>query len=644
MTKQVPYTKDNCSYIKVTVTWTRVSDANTWGKLNTKVVAVMPATENYTPAPLFSGENIQSANELNSASAGQINSTPFKFVKEKPVDLYKHTDAELEDNPYLNNTGIIFYNLPKTNDSNGRVFVRPYSALQNGQRWFEIPENGQTGRYFDVINSNKDYYYLEYDTVNPEGSTDDWVIDKTKYQIKTYFRESDENIIYLYKNPDIDISLKSIVDATTFSDTVTQRAVKCVASYSQDDYVQWKSYQWVLYDENGSKINQTEITYDNLIEGNFYGLENGKEYTVALIIETNYNSYIVQTKTFNVSFEVGEDLGVFSIDGFSCDRLCVEVFFQGKIESEGETTTYDNINHVSIYKKEYWLGSNGIYTAVGDYQPVVVADNYFVGKVGTSSGAAILDFNIHNHTYYKYLVRYYNGEDYDTSYEYESDYIAVNWEGWSLTELSLDSDETGVVYLADTSKQWLFKYNISTGQQTQNISRTQQDNLSVYPKFVQGPKNAISGQVTCLLGVDAGPSDYYVVGNKIVNYGGYQEQMPILKRKRGNQPLDILEQWRDFFYSGQPKLLRDTKGQTFIVQLTENSNQVQEGWSQRPEEISFAWMQIDNADGVRILKEGWGARPHNCDEGPIEPTDGTLEIHNDLQALLNKSGITIIGR
>jgi hypothetical protein len=47
--------------------------------------------------------------------------------------------------------------------------------------------------------------------------------------------------------------------------------------------------------------------------------------------------------------------------------------------------------------------------------------------------------------------------------------------------------------------------------------------------------------------------------------GGYIEKMPFSDQLTSNQKVDMLEAWRKICYSGNPKLLKDSKGQKFLI-------------------------------------------------------------------------------
>lgn len=287
----------------------------------------------------------------------------------------------------------------------------------------------------------------------------------------------------------------------------------------------------------------------------------------------------------------------------------------------------DYVNAVAIYKKEIWYKQEG--TTI-----VPVEEKNYTLVTNQSDNGIIKDFNIANNRYYKYLYRFvYSGSG-------ENDLslteglkeiiipIKVKWNGWSLTELHEQEDESGNVYYTASLKDvWKFKNNIQPGDLSQQISKTAQETLAKFPRFVHGPKDVISSNITCLLGRDVLPADIRNIdylyqkekdkdGNNVwgwkgttygrYNAGGYKEELwpdVYYADATSNKSVDMLEKWREFCYSGNPKLLKDNKGQKFIVQVHDTSSRIEDNWNGRPITISFSWTQINSADNVVIIEE-----------------------------------------
>jgi len=188
----------------------------------------------------------------------------------------------------------------------------------------------------------------------------------------------------------------------------------------------------------------------------------------------------------------------------------------------------------------------------------------------------------------------YSGQYYITSGTLSTGYLSgqpiqTHWNEWSLCELvpvdnNIDIPSIKQSYKVNNDQIWLFKYSLDTGSQTQNISRNEIQTLGQYPKMGFGKLNYDSGEVTALL------------GSEIIPYSRYQY---IERRQEArNRPLTtnektaMLQQWKKLVGSKNPKLLKDIKGQSWIVQIIGGSNKVQNFYLNQPDTISFQWKQI----------------------------------------------------
>lgn len=255
-----------------------------------------------------------------------------------------------------------------------------------------------------------------------------------------------------------------------------------------------------------------------------------------------------------------------------------------------------NFTSIDIYKREIWDGGGET-----TYTPVAI--NF--------RNSVLIDYNIANNRYYEYIA-YPTGTDAEGATL--SDAVQVSWPTWSLTELHPVENST-TEFTASPQDVWLFKFNVSMGEQTQNLSKTQQDNLTAYPVFSHGLKNNISSSVTCLLGSEMVPYDY-ITQKRVYNprlgrwetitvpdevTGGYIERLRYGgDNPTSNEQVDMLNAWRQIAYSGNPKLLKDLKGQKFLVQIESSSATIEETWNHKPVSITFSWVEIGSLDGVII--------------------------------------------
>lgn len=258
-------------------------------------------------------------------------------------------------------------------------------------------------------------------------------------------------------------------------------------------------------------------------------------------------------------------------------------------------STGDEYN-VSVFKTEV-QDKNGVLEDVTAQSPVAINTNKF----------HVRDYNVTNDRFYRYYIYpvLNNEEGQQRAVQVSSGTVQTSWTCWSITELHPVVGDS-LSYTVSPSDVWLFKYNVTTGEQTQNISRSEQKTLGRFPRYAQTRQNYIAGTVTCLLGSEMLPMSWVNKQNYkgdiiLAREGGYQEVLPFTSKLSSNDKVDMLNAWRDVVYSPNPKLLKDRKGQSFIVTLTSSTNQPQDNVRYQPDTINFGWTQIGTLDNVQIL-------------------------------------------
>ena len=311
------------------VMFQRTTDADTWGEIYNKIVYVEGGSG------IYQGTNVQIQREEgeDDNANGTINSTPMKWGPEIPLNIYDYTGDALTNNPDINSVGLIFYNdywEDDTSSYEGRLYLRPYVGLTRGMYWQEQgPVRSTNMRQFVIDEVNTDYWYVKYHFrgVN-DGSANfnasNSLIDiGTRYQIKSYFRESDENPFDLYANPDIEVhfypSESEKSEASEMKETenigdevvtlITRRSFWAEATFTQVDYISWKSYRWFLYSglgTSGRLLQSTDTEYGGIPANLFYGLQNNTYYTVVLIMESNTGATMQKNIAIRGSFSTPE--------------------------------------------------------------------------------------------------------------------------------------------------------------------------------------------------------------------------------------------------------------------------------------------------------------------------------------------------
>lgn len=243
-------------------------------------------------------------------------------------------------------------------------------------------------------------------------------------------------------------------------------------------------------------------------------------------------------------------------------------------------------NSYSIYKKEVADG-------ITYYSPVAI----------DTTQTTVYDFNVTAGREYQYIA--YSAEGNPTAIQKLAQPIKVDWDCWSLTELTpvrIDTASPAIkkAYVANPTNVWLFKYDVESGDQAQNISKTEQKTLGQFPRFAHGRQNNISSSVSCYLGSEIINLGCLTEEEKIPYAQGYLERLPWKSHLTTNQKVMMLQEWRKVVASKNPKLIKDRKGQAFIVQITSGSNKPTDNIGYQPDKINFSWTQIASLDDTII--------------------------------------------
>lgn len=310
-----------------------------------------------------------------------------------------------------------------------------------------------------------------------------------------------------------------------------------------------------------------------------------------------------------------------------CVRISVSPEFIDRSSQPSTNNDFLYLKEFSVFKREYkklYRYNNGQREEkilIGNkWDPVVLN----LKATDASSAINLLDFNVKSGYSYQYVI--FPG-DYSASM-LKVPYIYANtgktergtsaydqnngWrpfssrlskpvrstlQYWSIVNLIPTQEDSQIgadinTYVADTDNVWMFKYQLENGSLTQNISKNELSTLGQYPKIGIGKKNFLSGSVSCYLGSEIIP----------LSKVGYIERTPA---SRGvpmstNEKAFMVEKWREFVATGTPKLLRDTKGQSWIVQIMDGTTTTNETISIKPDTISFSWRQIADTNDVII--------------------------------------------
>ena len=562
----------------------------------------------------FAGTNI-----ISKASAGSTNEVvergaPIVFKQEEPLEIYPTAAV-----PASKTRGDIYKNNIDSTHNVGTVYVSPFVGLSTGARLYVTD-----GSIIQATNVDTTSWSVTYNT--SEGAVAYSSIEPLKYEIRTNFKASDELPFYAYDTPQAVLWSEEALEVKddsghTFllefegrilsvsvgvSSNVHNRFVKVAGQYLQSQNVSWTNYRWLLVDQYGDVIQDTGKQYGGSIQTIFYGLQGPTieeveagtaeptVYYIVLMIEDELNNSLITAMKINVSLDLVNLAANFN-GVFDCKTHSVELEIAPNSNSPNAQKVY------SIYKKEDVEG-------ITYYSPVAINIH-----VNAAEGKAVVrDFNIATGHKYKYIVYAAVSTDegnvsavQSTAAKELSETISPDWDCWSLTELvpttiAADIPAIKKAYTADTQNVWLFKYDVESGDQTQNISKTEQKTLGQFPRFAHGRQNNISSSVSCYLGSEIVNLGCLSESEKIPYAQGYVERLPWKTNLTTNQKVAMLQEWRKIVASKNPKLIKDRKGQAFIVQVTSGSNKPTDNIGYQPDKINFSWTQIASLNDTII--------------------------------------------
>lgn len=216
--------------------------------------------------------------------------------------------------------------------------------------------------------------------------------------------------------------------------------------------------------------------------------------------------------------------------------------------------------------------------------------------VGSLTGGSYIfnDFNVANFGYYHYLIsaettnslgetEYYIFEKMDTSGA--AVFLQMNWDVWSICNIEETSEDGIYTVVGDM---WLFGNNLESGDLAQKINVTSWDTLGQYSKTSKGIQNYQTGSVSCLIGKVS------IVGEN--NY--YERDL----KTSYTRNITLSQKWKSFCADNYLKLLRDRKGNKWVVQIIDTpTSKNNDSVYNQDSTISFSWQEVADSDKISII-------------------------------------------
>lgn len=252
---------------------------------------------------------------------------------------------------------------------------------------------------------------------------------------------------------------------------------------------------------------------------------------------------------------------------------------------------------------------------------------YYDLVTGANVSMFVMDYNVRNYEYYHYMVAitqysFTQNRDITTIFENKlsektgkpsaygtiPSYERAFWDAWSICDIEQSTEDENT-YLK-TGDIWRLKYNISEESITQNLNVTVWDTLSKYSKISLGQRDYMSSTFTGLLG----DMEYFV------DYNSQEDMLKINSKSKINvcqyterldpdlnpysTEMDKLKKWVQFCGNGKLKLLKDQKGNAWVVQITGMPNNNIDIKSNLQETvISFDWQEVLDVSKICIIRK-----------------------------------------
>lgn len=258
-----------------------------------------------------------------------------------------------------------------------RTFITPFLGLEPGQKIFLDNSFIRLGQDDSLTN------VLSINTIN----TDNWSIThvtlkvpfnseaKIKYNLKSFFKTSDQNNFTLVSAPQARYSIQNTkeenfpfsqfisikgtdIQVPIYSQgTINTRFVVCTGTYQQPQFLNWTNYRWLLLDSYGNILQDSGYRYDGTTQIAFYGLELNRYYHMVLMMTDEMGNVLSTGFRGFVHYE-SIDLGINFTATYNCNKQATELYYsengivQPGILTGQQTLTSSEVQYTYTFNTE----------------------------------------------------------------------------------------------------------------------------------------------------------------------------------------------------------------------------------------------------------------------------------------------------
>jgi len=373
--------------------------------------------------------------------------------------------------------------------------------------------------------------------------------------------------------------------------------------YSHSDPL--KRYYIKIYDQDMNIVYDSTYIYDSKILYRIKGLNNNSIYYITIECENQLGNIVIYEQLLKVQYleEIEESIKL-KIEN-NCEQSAVSVTFLNA-EDNSYCSFEDFLNKniriketdsIRIYRKNQY-GNIKWLTDIN-----LQNDRFFYSQDGNiQSKYSFTDYNVGSNEKYEYIAVLDSVKSSDSkTYNVIKDSIVTNFNVWSIADI-VQSDEDENLYSV-VSDIWSFSYNLESEGLTQNTSTTTWDTLGRYGQVGKGEKNFISSGLKCLLG-DVGYYQTYNNEGQLIKKYGYNEKDISSPEQVPINNITKYKKWTKFCNSFSKKLLKDLKGNKWIVQIVDNPSVTNDDKSHAQlYTIAFSWHEIMDSDDISVVNK-----------------------------------------
>lgn len=258
-----------------------------------------------------------------------------------------------------------------------RTFITPFLGLEPGQKIFldnsfiRLNQDDSLTNVLSINTINTDNWSITHVTLKVPFNSEA----KIKYNLKSFFKTSDQNNFTLVSAPQARYSIQNTKEETfPFSQfisikgtdiqvpiysqgTINTRFVVCTGTYQQPQFLNWTNYRWLLLDSYGNILQDSGYRYDGTTKIAFYGLELNRYYYTVLLMTDEMGNVLSTGFRGLVRYE-SIDLGINFTATYNCNKQATELYYsengivQPGILTGQQTLTSSEVQYTYTFNTE----------------------------------------------------------------------------------------------------------------------------------------------------------------------------------------------------------------------------------------------------------------------------------------------------